>query len=266
MGKYCVYVHVNKENNKKYVGITSNSVKRRWANGAGYANCRLFNRAIQKYGWDKFEHQVVATGLSKEDAMIEERRLISKFKSNQAEFGYNLTTGGEVNKKISEETRKRLSLSLKGLKPSEETLKKRAISISNAWKNESTRQKHKKASEEFTNNPEYIEKLSQASKARWQNPEYIKKHKAAMDEVRKNEQFRKNHSEALKAAWARPEIRQKVTGANSGKAKPVLCITTGKTYSCAAEAGREESISSNGISMCCRGERKTAGGMQWKFA
>lgn len=266
MNKYCVYVHVNKENSKKYVGLTSNSVKRRWANGAGYVRCTAFNRAIQKYGWDGFEHQVIAAGLTRSEAEIEERRLIAKFKSNQAEFGYNLTSGGETNKEISEETRKRLSLSHTGIKPSKETLRKRAISISNAWQNEDTRQRYKEASEKRANNPEYIEKLSQASKARWQNPEYIKKHKAAMDEVRKNEQFCKNHSEALKAAWARPEIRQKVTGANSGKAKPVLCITTGKTYSCAAEAGREESISSNGISMCCRGERKTAGGMQWKFA
>lgn len=265
MKKYCVYIHTNKENNKKYVGITRNSVKRRWANGTGYANCTLFYRAIQKYGWDNFEHQVVTTGLSENEAIAEERRLISNFKSNQPEFGYNLTSGGETNKEISEETKERLSLSHIGIKPSDETVKKRAASISNAWKNENTRQKHKKASEELANNPEYIKKLSQASRANWQKIEYVKKHKAAMDKVRNNEQFRKNHSEALKAAWAKPEIKQKVTGANNGKARPVLCITTGKTYSCAAEASREESVNSNSISMCCRGERKTAGGMQWAY-
>jgi len=35
---YKVYVHVNKVNNKKYVGITKQTVQRRWQSGHGYHN------------------------------------------------------------------------------------------------------------------------------------------------------------------------------------------------------------------------------------
>ena len=60
MDNYKVYVHVNKINGKLYIGLTkSKNPNRRWENGNGYRNNILFNRAIQKYGWDSFEHIVL---------------------------------------------------------------------------------------------------------------------------------------------------------------------------------------------------------------
>lgn len=54
---YKVYIHTNIINEKKYVGITKQNLKRRWKNGWGYydksGRC-YFWRAIQKYGWDNF--------------------------------------------------------------------------------------------------------------------------------------------------------------------------------------------------------------------
>lgn len=49
--KFFVYVHTNKINNKKYVGITSKErPELRWGkNGYGYANSVFYN-AIVKYG------------------------------------------------------------------------------------------------------------------------------------------------------------------------------------------------------------------------
>lgn len=55
-GNYTVYVHVNKINGKMYVGITSQTVEQRWRQGKGYKHCVFFYRAIEKYGWDGFEH------------------------------------------------------------------------------------------------------------------------------------------------------------------------------------------------------------------
>ena len=51
--KYCVYVHTNKFNGKKYVGITSMNPKDRWKNGNGYSNNSYFTNAIRKYGWEE---------------------------------------------------------------------------------------------------------------------------------------------------------------------------------------------------------------------
>ena len=57
---FSVYMHTNTINGKKYVGITSKEPTRRWkGNGSGYRNNEHFWNAIQKYGWDNFEHDVI---------------------------------------------------------------------------------------------------------------------------------------------------------------------------------------------------------------
>ena len=101
MENYTVYIHRNKTNNKCYVGMTGKTTSRRWGrNGGGYLYTRQdgsfahpkFARAIQKYGWDNFEHIIWADGLSKDDACKAERMLISIW--NTIENGYNMATGG----------------------------------------------------------------------------------------------------------------------------------------------------------------------------
>lgn len=47
---YIVYLHINPENKKVYVGITSMAVNNRWREGKGYIKCEIMNRAILKYG------------------------------------------------------------------------------------------------------------------------------------------------------------------------------------------------------------------------
>jgi group I intron endonuclease len=130
--KYCVYMHINKINNKKYIGISSN-IKRRWeGNGSNYHN-QVIGRAFLKYGWDNFEHKIIHTGLTKDEANKMEIEMISLYDSNNPNNGYNLTIGGtgsngyshteEAKRKISksqtgriqtEECKKRISESLKG--------------------------------------------------------------------------------------------------------------------------------------------------------
>lgn len=91
---FYVYKHTS-PNNKVYIGITSQSLKDRWFNGEGYNKQKLFYRAIKKYGWDNFTHEILFENLTKEEACQKEIELIAEYKSNNPEFGYNLTTGGE---------------------------------------------------------------------------------------------------------------------------------------------------------------------------
>lgn len=91
---WLLYVHTNKINGKKYVGITSMTTDRRWGNGSGYKG-QSFYHAIQKYGWDNFDHEVVVTGLTEEEADYWERLYIKELNS-KVPNGYNRTDGGDA--------------------------------------------------------------------------------------------------------------------------------------------------------------------------
>lgn len=90
---YKLYVHIV-PNGKKYYGITKCSVKRRWRGGEGYKT-QLFYRAIEKYGWDNIEHIVLYNDLSEEEALELEQRFIQWYSTNNPNYGYNITAGGE---------------------------------------------------------------------------------------------------------------------------------------------------------------------------
>lgn len=96
MNSFTVYLH-RTPSNKVYVGMTQKSVKQRWGtNGNGYKTQQLFWRAIQKYGWENIQHEIIADNLSKEEACELETALIAKYQSNNCEFGYNISAGGDI--------------------------------------------------------------------------------------------------------------------------------------------------------------------------
>ena len=106
---YTVYMHIS-PSNKKYVGITSQEPKKRWLSGHGYSNNQYFSRAIEKYGWDNFQHIVIARGLTKDEAEWLEVELIRVNDSANHSKGYNIDLGGNSIGKISEETKRKLSM------------------------------------------------------------------------------------------------------------------------------------------------------------
>lgn len=123
MISYTIYKHTF-PNNKVYIGITSQTIHRRWQNGLGYRNQGIVYRAILKYGWDNIRHEILFTGLSKEEAEQKEIELIAQHKSNQKQYGYNIENGGNCVGKLSEETKEKIRLSSTGRKYSEETREK----------------------------------------------------------------------------------------------------------------------------------------------
>lgn len=94
MKNWSVYIHTNKANNKKYIGITSQDIKARWRDGKGY-KIGYFGKAIMKYGWDGFEHDIVAENISESSAKSLERQLIALYNTSNSKYGYNLTYGGD---------------------------------------------------------------------------------------------------------------------------------------------------------------------------
>ena len=92
-----LYVHINKINGKKYFGITCLNLKRRWKKGNAYKKCSYFYNAIQKYGWDNFEHIQIIDHLTRWNACCFEKFFIMFYRTNNSNFGYNCTSGGENN-------------------------------------------------------------------------------------------------------------------------------------------------------------------------
>jgi hypothetical protein len=99
MKTYLIYKHTNKINGKCYIGQTCQEPEKRWGkNGNGYKNKhKKFWRAIQKYGWDNFIHEIIYSDLTAEEANKLERQLIEEY--NSIKNGYNISEGGSNNPK-----------------------------------------------------------------------------------------------------------------------------------------------------------------------
>lgn len=88
-GPYTVYA-LQFPNGKFYVGITSQDPpEKRWANGKGYGKGLPVRNAIEKYGWDNVEKQIVASHLTKDEADNFERLLIDRLNLTDNRYGYN---------------------------------------------------------------------------------------------------------------------------------------------------------------------------------
>ena len=92
---YKIYIHRNKINGKVYIGQTKQPLKSRWNNGYGYKQCTKFWNAIQKYGWDNFEHKLIEDNLTLDEANRKEQYYIQKY--NSIDNGYNISIGGGSN-------------------------------------------------------------------------------------------------------------------------------------------------------------------------
>ena len=93
MKTWTVYTHVSPSGGV-YVGISSN-IKDRWSSG-GKRYCTynsVFKNAIEKYGWDSIQHNLILEGISKTEAIYAEKYLIKWHKSHGN--SYNITDGGE---------------------------------------------------------------------------------------------------------------------------------------------------------------------------
>lgn len=179
MESYYVYKHTNKKNGKIYIGITKQKPENRWGNnGINYSNkCPYFWNAIEKYGWDNFFHEVVASGLTKEEACELEIRLIAENKTQDRNFGYNILEGGTA-PSIPEEVRQKMSVSMMGNKnglghPCSEEKKKK---ISDAQKGRKFSEEHKRnislAKSGKSHAPPSMEARKKISDSHEKNPVY----------------------------------------------------------------------------------------------
>ena len=113
MGDYTVYKHTS-PSGKVYIGITKRKPEKRFDGGRGYKHCPHFSAAIKKYGWGAINHEILRTGLTKEEAEQAEIDLIALYRANDRQYGYNTERGGSAPGRMSEETRQKIAMRMLG--------------------------------------------------------------------------------------------------------------------------------------------------------
>jgi group I intron endonuclease len=142
-----IYKITNNINNKIYIGQTIEDLKKRWSRHNWTCtkgrNAMAITNAIIKYGKENFIIEQIDTANTIDELNDKEIYYINKLNSLSPN-GYNLTTGGG-NKRLSEETKRKISESNKGKKRSEETKRKLSESHKGWVPTEETKDKWRKS-------------------------------------------------------------------------------------------------------------------------
>ena len=262
--KWTVYIH-RSPSRKYYIGITSQQPEYRWKKGEGYKTNPYFYKAINKYGWDNFEHIILKDNLTTKEAKELEIRLIAFFKSNNPEYGYNITAGGDGSYGMvkSEETREKIRKTLTGRKNqphSEETKKKMSEAASGH------------------NNSRY--KTSSVIYQFDLNGNLVKKHQGTGDAERETGIDRGGivrccngkYKQAGGYIWRYEkdvDSINKLDKVSKGNLVSVCQFDLSgnyiNTYPSAKEAERQTVANAAHICDCCKGKRNKSGGYVWKY-
>lgn len=269
---FYIYKHTT-PNGKVYIGFTSQKPEERWAKGRGYRTQKVFYRAINKYGWENITHEIIDEASSLEEAREKEKEYIQQFNSNNKEFGYNLTAGGEgtLGYRLPKELVEQISKRMKEQQNTPEAKLKVSKEAKERWKDE----KYKKmmASRSSKRQKEYYSthphKGSPLDRTGYHHSDDNKEKMSDIkrERIKNNPEYREKVVESLKKArGARKNYSTQPKGADHKRSKAVRCIETGVVYVNAREACRQTGINYNSISMVCNHRiLHTAGGYHWEF-
>lgn len=304
--KWCVYIHTS-PSGKRYVGITNkNPPEDRWGkNGHNYLvkypNGKYMHpamaHALTKYpNWNDWKHEIYCSGLTSELAKQIEIELIKEYRSNDSEYGYNLTLGGdgtqghimpEESKKLlseivktrweDEDFRRMMSELKKGWSPPDAWRAKRSKYMKEKWQ-DADYYAYMCSVNLGENNPNYGKtpsaetraKISSSLKGKYigeNNPNYGKKHSEETKQKLRDINTGKHVGELNHMYGVH------MVGVESGRHKPVYCIELNEIFWGAKAAEEKYGINRRSISFVCRGERKHAGKdtesgvrLSWMFA
>lgn len=261
---YCVYKHTA-PNGKVYIGVTSRPPKQRWGNnGSGYKD-QMFYRAIVKYGWDNIEHDVLCYDLTKDEAEEMEKRLIFEYNSSNKEHGYNLDMGGSLGKKMSDESKRKMSVAAKN----------RISTRKGAVLSEETKKKiseHRKGIPSWNSgkhgifSKESLEKMSKNARRYYKGKHLPEETRKKIGDALRGRTYPKKKKDVI------PKIKEKrksnkfaIENRARGHMKQVLCVETNTVFASIKEAWEKTKIDASSITAVCKRKRKTAGGYRWMY-
>lgn len=226
--EFRIYMVTCLKSGKRYIGITSQTVEKRWARHCAHANKGdgfYLHRAIRKHGRENFKVEQIGAADSRDEACDLERSLIAQY-SSFGEGGYNLTQGGEgaSGRVVNDAERELRSRRAKGqwAKKRPEMIASLRVAWSDAGARDRLRQSVKAASERADvrlrrsaamkarfAKPEEREKVKKTSKERANRPEERQRQRQRMRDRWADSSFRESQSEAMKKSWSDPVAKEK---------------------------------------------------------
>lgn len=238
---WSVYRHIS-PSGKSYIGMAKD-IKHRWRGGGnGYKGSNRIWYAIQKYGWDNFTHEIVATDLTRQEACDMEVDLIKTYNTMDPDYGYNLTSGGE-HFVFSPESLEKLSRSQMGHPVSDKVRYMLAERNSKPIICIETNEIFKNAAEAADKVGLCRTSVSRAAKGKQDTCGGY--HFAFLDDYENGQ---------IKRFVPHPHAFRKVR-----------CVTTGEEFDNVSDASRKTGLSRRGLSYACNGVHDTCGKMQWEF-
>lgn len=240
--KICgIYKIENTVNHMIYIGQSIDILKRwiehKYELNKGIHVNKHLQRAWNKYGQDVFIFSIVEL-CNEQDLNDLEIKYIMHYKSNDDEYGYNLTIGGD---------------GVRGWVPTDEWRQK--LKVANAGENNPmfgrshTVETKKKISEAKTG-----DKNAMYGKRGELSPNYRRK--------RTNE-FKRRQSESHRGKQMSKETKLKQSiaksGGNNPRSRAVYSIELDEYFWGAQDVHNKYNISHDGVTRCCKGKQETAG-------
>ena len=270
---YVVYKHTNLTNGKSYIGITNNP-QARWAgSGSRYKSYNsLFGRAIEKYGWDGFSHEILKSGLSRTEAIELEKHYIAHFHTDVNQYGYdhgyNLTAGGDGSCGVthSDSTKRKISKALSS--PNSETRKKMSsASIGRqTFSGYTLSDKHRQAlahgrsiANSKRGKPIYCVETNEI----YQSSEDASHHVPISSSLIRS--VCRGVRESAKGHHFRYASEDECIAVGLNLPKQVLCVDTGEVFESAKYAAQHIDVPTSYIVRCCEDNNRSTRGLRWRY-
>jgi hypothetical protein len=215
MKRWIIYRHIHNESGRSYIGLTSQTMERRWKNHIHAAKTSKngrwhFPNAIRKYCKDAFSHEVLQVCTSLEEANIAEQFWIWTYDTRNLLRGFNLAPGGShVPHPVKKDHWK-----------DPEFRAKQCAKIKALWQNPVYRVKHAIAWKASINTPESLAKRSISSKEVQARPDILTRNTEAARERMKNitpEHYAKLTRGTFKGHKHTPENLERIRITSTGR-------------------------------------------------